>query len=131
VARLLLALLLFASSAYADPVHLAWDANPANENVAGYKLYLGAAPYQWAGSVDVGNVTDYIFTNVQSSTYFAATAYNEYGESDFSNVVHYVFVVDPATGLSVLVRCVDTIPDYLKKEDNDYLLKEDNDKVIK
>lgn len=129
MAQLLLALLLFVGSASADMVHVGWDAN--TDQITGYKIYLGSIPNQWSGSVDVGNVTDYVFANIQSSTYFAATAYNAKGESGLSNIVYWNVVIDPATGLAVTVRCKDEFPSYLLKEDEDYLLKQDNDKVIK
>jgi hypothetical protein len=59
-------------------------------NVAGYKVYVGTVSGAYNGSIDVGNVTNYIVPNLTagSTYYFAVTDYNSSGiESSFSNEV--------------------------------------------
>jgi hypothetical protein len=68
---------------------LVWDPN-SETNLAGYKVYWGAAPREYPNVANVGNVTNYTATNLAHSRiyYFAATAYNTNGvESDFSEEV--------------------------------------------
>lgn len=69
-------------------VTLAWNANPQQDQVAGYKIYIGTASGNYnVRTNDVGNVTQYTITNLTSgqSYFFAVTAYNGAGlESNFS-----------------------------------------------
>jgi hypothetical protein len=72
-------------------VTLTWDPN-SEPDLAGYEIYYGTASgnYQW--NLDVGNVTTYTLTGLETgATYYAAaTAYNTQGlESAYSNEVFY------------------------------------------
>jgi hypothetical protein len=69
---------------------LAWDANPAGDNVTGYTVYWGAAPAVYTSNVAVGNVTTYSMSiaGKPSPLYAAITASNAQGQSAFSNEVH-------------------------------------------
>jgi Fibronectin type III domain/FG-GAP repeat len=61
-----------ALAAEAGSVTLAWDRNPES-NISGYVLYYGNAPGEYTGSVAVGNVTEYVFTEpVNGRSYFFA-----------------------------------------------------------
>ena len=85
----LLAFLAFSSAAHASQATLAWDASTQPE-VTGYKIYWGTSSGQYTGSVDVGNVTTYTVTGLNSGTtyYFVATCYTATGaESGYSNQV--------------------------------------------
>jgi hypothetical protein len=73
-----------------------WDPNPAEENVAGYKIYYGFAPLTYTMYVDVGNNTTFTLQGLTSGTtyYFSATAYNSADpplESDFSEEISKTF----------------------------------------
>lgn len=70
-------------------IRLAWDSNTESD-LAGYKLYYGAASGVYSYSTDVGKMTTYTLTGLtKGNTYFiAATAYDtSYNESDYSNEV--------------------------------------------
>src|ERR1017187_1496590 len=83
---------LFPSSAVAATnVSLAWNPSTSTD-IAGYKIYYGAASLTYTNTTDVGNVTNATVANLISSTtyYFAATAYDTSGlESDYSTEVVY------------------------------------------
>ncbi len=68
---------------------LAWDPN-TEEDLAGYKIHIGASSHTYSQIIDVGHVTTYTVSNLSDGqTYYAAiTAYDIYGnESGFSNEV--------------------------------------------
>jgi hypothetical protein len=91
-------LLLVASSVFisapalaASTVTLAWDQSTGT-NIAGYKVYYGAASGNYTNSLTVGNATTASVSNLVAGAtyYFAATAYDSSNlESDFSNEVGY------------------------------------------
>lgn len=69
-------------------VRLAWDANPPDDPVDGYRLRYGPESGSHTTVIDVGNVTTYtveIPGGVES--FFTVTAYNDTLESDPSNEV--------------------------------------------
>ncbi len=83
------AILCFAHAAHAAQVTLAWDPNTQTD-VTGYKIYWGTSSGNYTNSVDVGNVTTYTVTGLNSGTtyYFVATCYTGSGtESGYSNQV--------------------------------------------
>ena len=98
---LVVILLLFPVSVFAQTVTLSWDASPT-ETATGYKIHYQAEPYvadQWDGTgatqgsspIDVGNVLTYQLTNLTDGVvyYFAVTAYDaSANESTYSNIVH-------------------------------------------
>lgn len=84
----ILSLILF-QPALAAPIKLAWDPN-TEPDLAGYKVYYGAASRVYGSSINVGNVTTYTVTGlIPGKTYFfAVTAYNTSNlESNYSNEV--------------------------------------------
>lgn len=95
--KLFLALLLLASSAYADPISVAWDAvtldtagNPVT--ITGYKLYESsvAGTYTTAIGTIAQPATNYSFTeNRPGKWYLVVTAYNDAGESGKSNEINF------------------------------------------
>jgi len=72
---------------------LVWQAPTKNvdgsllPDLAGYRIYYGSYEGYYVNSIDVGNVTSYIITNLSPGTYhFVVTAYTSAGyESAFSN----------------------------------------------
>jgi len=90
------ALVLVAAVASAEPVTLAWDPNPPEENVTGYIVYYGVRSRTdpaWTGydsEVDAGAVTEFVveLPNEYQVYYFSAVAYNEFGlRSDYSDEI--------------------------------------------
>jgi len=80
---------LFPAHLAASALTLAWDPN-REDDLAGYKVYYGTRSWDYDFVVDVGNVTQYTVTGLESDIlyYFAATAYDTSGnESDFSDEV--------------------------------------------
>jgi hypothetical protein len=79
------------SAVASQSVTLTW--NPSvNTNVAGYKIYYGAASLTYTNSITVGNVTNTTVTGLADDTtyFFAATTYDSTGaESEFSNEASY------------------------------------------
>ena len=76
-------------------VTLEWDANHES-NLAGYRMYYGAATGTYTNFFDVGNVTVTTVLNLAEGVtyYFAVTAYDSLGqESEFSNEVIYTMPV--------------------------------------
>jgi predicted phage tail protein len=72
----------------ADPrtVTLAWDANPASDNVTTYRLHRGTTPGSYTVHTDVGTVTQTTTPVLPAGAYyFAVTAVNPIGESAKSN----------------------------------------------
>ena len=109
---LFLLLLLCPTQAFSRSVELEWDANAAEDNVTGYKIYYGIDG-NYTDSIDVGNVTTYTIIDLLDVCYsFKATAYSdgdEYLESDFSDEVESCpEFLRPATGLGAYVQCQDT-----------------------
>ncbi|HAA03994.1 MAG TPA: hypothetical protein DCE18_11535, partial [Syntrophobacteraceae bacterium] len=86
---ILLSTILFSQPVLAASVTLAWDAN-TQTGVTGYKIYWGTSSGNYPDSKDVGNVTTYTVTGLNSGTtyYFVATSHTNTGaESGFSNQV--------------------------------------------
>ena len=80
-----------------NKVTLAWDRSP-DASVVGYRLYYGIGSRSYTNSVQVGNVTNAMVTNLVASTtyYFGATAFDSSGlESDFSNEAMYTVPTPP------------------------------------
>jgi hypothetical protein len=95
---LLVLFLFFAGHAHAGNVTLAWNPN-AEADLAGYKIHYGTSSRLYTKHIDVGNVTNYIITNLAAGTYyFAATAYNTSGiESTYSSEVSTKIVTATCT----------------------------------
>ncbi len=76
-------------AATAGSVSLAWDPN-TEDDLAGYKVYIGTASQTFSQIIDVGHVTAFTVTDLlEGETYFSTvTAYDIFvNESDFSNEV--------------------------------------------
>ncbi len=79
---------------------LSWVAPTTNEDgttlvdLAGYKLYYGTQPGQYAQVVTVGAYTTAEIGDLGTGTYYLAiTAYDTYGnESRFSNEIYHTFI---------------------------------------
>lgn len=95
---LMLIAVLFAVSAQAASVELAWDASPtltpefcATEQ-CGYLIRYGQDPDNFEFVKPVGNMLTTTIDNLGPGTwYFTATAYNRDAESAYSNIVDAVF----------------------------------------
>jgi hypothetical protein len=62
-------------------IELAWDPNPPEENVTGYKIYYGNEPGSYTYVIDVRNSTlKSVRLQKGYQYYFAVTAYNEAGQ---------------------------------------------------
>jgi len=75
----------------AADVTLQWDPN-SEPDIAGYKIYYGVESGNYTTTLDVGNFTSCVISELDpgQSYFFAATAYNtDNYESDYSNEVSY------------------------------------------
>jgi hypothetical protein len=80
-------------SSTANSVTLAWDKPDSNNDgsdlndLAGYKIYYGTSSNNYTQSINVGNITSAVISNLSSGTWcFATTAYDNAGnESGYSN----------------------------------------------
>jgi hypothetical protein len=73
-------------------VRLAWDANPAGDNVTDYRVHYGNASGVYNGvrtPISVGTDTTYLWlpSDMSGTVFFAVTATNAEGTSAFSNEV--------------------------------------------
>ena len=74
-------LFLMAGTAFAVDATLNWD---ASADATGYKIFksldLGVT---WDAGIDVGNVTTYLYTNIEETglVIFRVSAYNDFGET--------------------------------------------------
>lgn len=113
--------LAFLASAWASTVTLAWDPNPASENVAGYTIYQGplTRSYDPATKLDVTDGTQGLLKlSDTAKTYLAVTAWtNTAGqriESDYSNEVIFdptLYSKPSPPGNARAVKIVVTRPD--------------------
>ncbi len=81
----------------AASVTLTWSPS-IDPTVVGYKVYYGVMSGVYTNSIDVGNVTNVVITNLADNTtyYFAATSYDILDvESDLSNVIAVRTPPDP------------------------------------
>jgi len=109
----ILAILAIAGIAQAATVQVTWNPN-TEEDLAGYRLYVGEASGQYGEPVDVGNVTGHVMeiTPQHGATYyFALTAYDTSGnESGYSDEAT-CFVPDgrapeKPTGLKAIIQAI-------------------------
>ncbi len=76
-----------------NSITLAWNKPDSNSDgsdlndLAGYKIYYGTSSNNYTQSIDAGNITSAVISNLSSGTWcFATTAYDKAGnESDYSN----------------------------------------------
>ena len=91
------------SNVFAAEVTLAWDSSPSNPD--GYRIHYGTSPGSYTQTIDVGNVTEYIVSGLQTdvSYYFVVSAYNEFGESGYSNEAQWpTSMVSKPVGLRLI-----------------------------
>lgn len=91
------------SFSLAAEVGIIWD--PNNEpDIAGYKVYYGTKSRTYGNSINVGNVTSYVLSNLNLDTiyFLAVTAYDTNGlESDFSEEIG-VMIKDLRAGWNLI-----------------------------
>nr|MDJ0818473.1 hypothetical protein [Desulfobacterales bacterium] len=82
IARLEKQLALLEQNPALKPVRISWD---PIDGAQGYQIYYGSASGVYEMIINVGDVLEYTFDNLEPGIYYyAVTAYNEYGESGFS-----------------------------------------------
>ncbi len=98
---------LLASRLFAESITVSWNAN-TDPDLAGYKIYYGAAPGHHSEVIDVGLATRWVVDGLQPATryYFVVTAYDSTGnESEPSEEVSAVTVDrTPPTLVAVTAR---------------------------
>ena len=95
-AGLLLLGLATLQTARAFEATLEWDAN-SEENVAGYRVYVGTQSREYSVTLDAGNQTQKRVLSLEAGQmyFFAVTAYTADGlESPFSDEVSYTVAID-------------------------------------
>ena len=109
----ILAILAIAGIAQAATINVSWNPN-TEEDLAGYRLYVGEASGQYGEPVDVGNVTGHVMEitpEYGATYYFALTAYDTSGnESGYSDEAT-CFVPDGVkpekpTGLRAIIQAI-------------------------
>lgn len=109
----ILAILAIAGIAQAATVQVTWNPN-TEEDLAGYRLYVGEASGQYGEPVDVGNVTGHVMEitpEYGATYYFALTAYDTSGnESGYSDEAT-CFIPDGVkpekpTGLKAIIKAI-------------------------
>src|SRR5215208_336984 len=65
--------LIFAVSADAATVTIAWDPSP-DETVIGYQVYVGTSSGSYTATFDVGLATSFSYSPPDASTYYFAVA---------------------------------------------------------
>ena len=89
-----------------DTVLVEWDAN-VDSDLAGYIVYRGTSSNNFTDSIDVGNVTSYLDTNVTYDTtyYYAVAAYDTDGnKSEYSDIIEVTPTVRPETPTNISYR---------------------------
>ena len=85
---LIVIIMLLPAIAFAATIQVNWNPN-TEEDLAGYRLYVGTASGQYGEPVDVGNVTGHVMEitpEYGATYYFALTAYDTSGnESGYSD----------------------------------------------
>jgi len=116
---IVITILAITGIARAATVQVTWNPN-TEEDLAGYRLYYGAASGQYGEPVDVANVTEHlveITPQYGATYYFALTAYDTSGnESEFSNEAT-CFVPDgsaPAKPKGVIARIIEAVVSWIR-----------------
>jgi hypothetical protein len=76
-----------ASTTGGSPTTITWAANTEND-LAGYRVYVGTSPGSYDTSIDVGKVTSYSLASLKSGVtyYFTVTAYDTSGNESIRAV---------------------------------------------
>jgi len=110
---LIVIIMLLPAIAFAATIQVNWNPN-TEEDLAGYRLYVGTASGQYGEPVDVGNVTGHVMEitpEYGATYYFALTAYDTSGnESGYSDEAT-CFIPDGVkpekpTGLKAIIKAV-------------------------
>lgn len=109
----ILAILAMAGIAQAATVQITWNPN-TEEDLAGYRLYVGQASGQYGEPVDVGNVTGHVMEitpEYGATYYFALTAYDTSGNESGYSAEASCFIPDSGapekpTGLKAIIQAV-------------------------
>lgn len=105
--KTLLLLPLLLTVTFAAEIKLSWNSNPPEEQVTGYKLYIGTNSRVYDVSVDVSNTTTAIIdiTAPRVPYYFAVVAYDvDHLESPFSEEVSYTWKPRPSAPTNLVIR---------------------------
>ena len=109
----ILAILAIAGIAQAATINVSWNPN-TEEDLAGYRLYVGEASGQYGEPVGVGNVTGHVMeiTPQHGATYyFALTAYDTSGNESGYSAEATCFIPDGVkpekpTGLRAIIKAI-------------------------
>jgi len=110
---IVITILAITGIARAATVQVTWNPN-TEEDLAGYRLYVGTASGQYGEPVDVGNVTGHVMeiTPQHGATYyFALTAYDTSGNESGYSAEATCFVPDGVkpekpTGLRAIIQAI-------------------------
>ena len=110
---IVITILAITGIARAATVQVTWNPN-TEEDLAGYRLYVGTASGQYGEPVDVGNVTGHVMeiTPQHGATYyFALTAYDTSGNESGYSAEATCFIPDGVkpekpTGLKAIIKAV-------------------------
>ena len=110
---LIVIIMLLPAIAFAATIQVNWNPN-TEEDLAGYRLYVGTASGQYGEPVDVGNVTEHVMeiTPQHGATYyFALTAYDTSGNESGYSAEASCFVPDgrapeKPTGLKAIIQAI-------------------------
>jgi len=69
---------------------LSWEANPPEDNVTGYNLYLGEETLNYVAKIPLPNITEQKVMNNHPVTYCAVAAVNAVSEGPLSDEIAYV-----------------------------------------
>ena len=110
---LIVIIMLLPAIAFAATIQVNWNPN-TEEDLAGYRLYVGTASGQYGEPVDVGNVTGHVMeiTPEHGATYyFALTAYDTSGNESGYSAEATCFIPDGVkpekpTGLRAIIQAI-------------------------
>ena len=110
---LIVIIMLLPAIAFAATIQVNWNPN-TEEDLAGYRLYVGTASGQYGEPVDVGNVTGHVMeiTPQHGATYyFALTAYDTSGNESGYSAEATCFIPDGVkpekpTGLRAIIQAI-------------------------
>lgn len=110
---LIVIIMLLPAIAFAATIQVNWNPN-TEEDLAGYRLYVGTASGQYGEPIDVGNVTEHVMeiTPQHGATYyFALTAYDTSGNESGYSAEATCFIPDGVkpekpTGLRAIIQAI-------------------------
>ena len=113
IAVTILVILAIAGIAQAATINVSWNPN-TEEDLAGYRLYVGEASGQYGEPVDVGNVTGHVMEitpEYGATYYFALTAYDTSGNESGYSAEATCFIPDgrapeKPTGLRAIIQAI-------------------------